>query len=146
MDEGRVKSIDELFDEGAAIDEALKKAVRDALLKHKKLGNPIVVWDGSKVVWIPPEEIDLDDASNEVVVTIHWHGGRHTELRVSRVRSGRYPEDRHPSPVEVIRKLGGQWPDREVAEPRCRRWPTGGARWSGTKSSRAPPALARACG
>lgn len=36
----------------------------------------------------------------------------------------RYPEDRHPSPVEVIRNLGGQWPDRELAvtmnRMRCR--------------------------
>ena len=30
--------------------------------------------------------IDLDDASNEAVVTVHWTGGRHTELRVPRVR------------------------------------------------------------
>ena len=28
---------------------------------------------------------------------------------------GRYPADRHPSPVEVIRKLGGQWPDKDLA-------------------------------
>jgi hypothetical protein len=34
--------------------------------------------------------IDLDDASNEAVVTVHWSGGRHTELHVSRVRCGRY--------------------------------------------------------
>jgi excisionase family DNA binding protein len=59
--------------------------------------------------------IDLDDATNEAVVTIHWTGGRHTEIRVARVRSGRYPADRHPSAVEVVRKLGGQWPDRELA-------------------------------
>jgi DNA invertase Pin-like site-specific DNA recombinase len=59
--------------------------------------------------------IDLDAAANEAVVTVHWNGGRHTELRVSRVRCGRYPADRHPSPVEVIRKLGGQWPDRDLA-------------------------------
>jgi hypothetical protein len=59
--------------------------------------------------------LDLDEASNEAVVTIHWSGGRHTEIRVARVRAGRYPDDRHPSPVEVIRKLGGQWPDRELA-------------------------------
>jgi DNA invertase Pin-like site-specific DNA recombinase len=59
--------------------------------------------------------IDLDDAANEAVVTLHWVGGRHSELRVARVRTGRYPEDRAPSPVEVIRRLGGQWPDRELA-------------------------------
>ena len=68
--------------------------------------------------------IDQAEEANEVVVTIHWTGGRHTEVRVSRIRSGRYPEDRHPSPVEVIRALGGQWPDRELAvtmnRMRCR--------------------------
>jgi len=59
--------------------------------------------------------IDLDEAANEAVVVVHWNGGRHTEIRVARVRGGRYPDDRHPSPVEVIRTLGGQWPDRELA-------------------------------
>lgn len=59
--------------------------------------------------------IDLDEPAHEAVVTIHWTGGRHTEIRVARTRTGRYPDDRHPSPVEVIRKLGGQWPDRELA-------------------------------
>jgi hypothetical protein len=59
--------------------------------------------------------IDLDDAAHEAVVTVHWTGGRHTEIRVARTRTGRYPDDRHPSPVEVIRKLGGQWPDRDLA-------------------------------
>lgn len=59
--------------------------------------------------------IDLDEAANQVVLVIHWTGGRHTELRVARVRTGRYPDDRHPSAVEVLRKLGGHWPDRELA-------------------------------
>jgi hypothetical protein len=59
--------------------------------------------------------IDLDDATNEAVVTIHWTGGRHTEIRVARVRTGRYPAHRHPSPVEVVRKMGGKWPDRDLA-------------------------------
>jgi len=59
--------------------------------------------------------IDLDEASNAAVVTIHWHGGRHTETRVARTSTGRYPADRHPGAVEVMRKLGGQWPDRELA-------------------------------
>jgi DNA invertase Pin-like site-specific DNA recombinase len=68
--------------------------------------------------------IDLDDAAHEAVATIHWIGGRHTEIRIARRRTGRYPEDRHPSAVEVLRKLGGQWPDGELAvtmnRMRCR--------------------------
>ena len=68
--------------------------------------------------------IDICEESNEAVVTLHWHGGRHTEVRVARVRVGRYPEDRHPGAVEVLRTLGGHWPDRELAvtmnRMRCR--------------------------
>jgi hypothetical protein len=59
--------------------------------------------------------VDLDDEAHEAVLLIHWMGGRHTEARVARRRAGGYPEDRSPSAVEVIRKLGGQWPDRELA-------------------------------
>jgi len=59
--------------------------------------------------------LDLDAASNEAVVTVHWVGGRHSEIRVERVRTGRFPKDHYPSPVEVIRRLGGQWPDPELA-------------------------------
>ncbi|MCY4550197.1 MAG: recombinase family protein [Defluviicoccus sp.] len=59
--------------------------------------------------------IDLDDEANEAVVAIHWVGGRHSETRVPRARTGRYPADRRPAAVEVMRKLGGHWPDRELA-------------------------------
>ena len=79
--------------------------------------------------------IDQKDDSNEVVVTIHWAGGRHTEIRVSRIRTGRYPEDLHPSPVEVIRKLGGHWSDRQLAvtmnRMRCKT--TDGASWTAVR-------------
>jgi DNA invertase Pin-like site-specific DNA recombinase len=58
---------------------------------------------------------DLDDATNEAVLLIHWTGGRHTEVRVPRVRTGRYPADRAPTAVDALRKLAGHWPDRELA-------------------------------
>jgi DNA invertase Pin-like site-specific DNA recombinase len=70
-----------------------------------------------RLIHILVQEIvcDLDDASNEAVLLIHWKGGRHSELRVPRVRTGRYPADRVPSAVDTIRKLAGHWPDRELA-------------------------------
>jgi len=43
--------------DGKEIDAALKAAVREAKLQHKRAGNPIAVWRDGKVVWIPPEEI-----------------------------------------------------------------------------------------
>jgi hypothetical protein len=70
-----------------------------------------------RIVRLLIEEIvvDLDDNAHEAVLLIHWIGGRHTEVRVARRRAGGFPEDRSPSAVEVIRRLGGQWPDRELA-------------------------------
>jgi hypothetical protein len=58
---------------------------------------------------------ELDDATNETVLLIHWTGGRHTELRVPRVKTGRYPTNMAPAAVDAIRKLAGHWPDRELA-------------------------------
>ncbi|UIJ91860.1 recombinase family protein (plasmid) [Sinorhizobium meliloti] len=70
-----------------------------------------------RLIHILVQEIicDLDDTTNEAVLLIHWTGGRHTEVRVARVKTGRYPSDMAPPAVEALRKLGGHWPDRELA-------------------------------
>jgi hypothetical protein len=49
------------------------------------------------------------------VLLIHWTGGRHTEVRVPRVKTGRYPGNTGLAAVDAIRKLPGHWPDRELA-------------------------------
>ncbi len=38
---------------------AMRKAVREAVRRHKLLGYPIAVGRDGKVVWIPPEEIEV---------------------------------------------------------------------------------------
>lgn len=48
-----------------AIEAAIQAAVRDALLQHKRLGQPIVIADENQnVVWVPAEEIEIPE-SNE---------------------------------------------------------------------------------
>jgi hypothetical protein len=54
------KSIDELFKDGAAIERAIREGVRAALLRHHKLGQPIVIYRDGKVVHVPPEEIPAE--------------------------------------------------------------------------------------
>jgi hypothetical protein len=56
------KTIQELFIEGTPIDEALRDAVREALLRHKKLGNSIVVWREGRIVHVPADEIEVSPA------------------------------------------------------------------------------------
>jgi hypothetical protein len=43
------------------IEDALGRAVRKALLRHKQAGNPIAVWRDGAVVWIAPEDIPVTE-------------------------------------------------------------------------------------
>ena len=52
-------SISEIIKDKAGIQKALRDGVQDALRTHKLLGQPVVGWRDGKVVWIPPEEIEL---------------------------------------------------------------------------------------
>lgn len=48
------------------IERALRAAVRDALQRHKRDGDPVAVWREGRVVWLPPDEIPtLVDESSE---------------------------------------------------------------------------------
>ena len=46
-------------DYGKEIEGILREAVDHALLRHRKLGNPIAVWKDGKVEIIPPDQIVL---------------------------------------------------------------------------------------
>jgi hypothetical protein len=37
--------------------KAMTVAVREAVLRHKQLGNPVAVWREGRVVWLEPHEI-----------------------------------------------------------------------------------------
>ena len=52
--------VGEVCRQRAAIDKAVADAGRDARLRHKQLGVPIVVWRDGQIVEIPPEEIVVD--------------------------------------------------------------------------------------
>lgn len=46
-----------LTEQGPKIDRVFRKAVR-TLLRHKREGNPVAVWQNEKVVILQPDEID----------------------------------------------------------------------------------------
>jgi hypothetical protein len=39
------------------IEQAVARAVREALVRHKLAGNPVAIWRDGKVVWIEPRDI-----------------------------------------------------------------------------------------
>ena len=63
------KSSGDLFWDEKKVTAALRRAVREALERHRRLGNPVCVWRDGKVVWLSPEELpvyDGEDSSSEV--------------------------------------------------------------------------------
>lgn len=53
--------ISEIFEDKEKITRTLSKAVNEALLQHKKAGNPVVSWKDGKIIWIQPEDIPVED-------------------------------------------------------------------------------------
>jgi hypothetical protein len=44
-----------------AVETAVRESVHDALLMHKRLGNPVASWQNGQIIWIPPDQIRVDD-------------------------------------------------------------------------------------
>jgi DNA invertase Pin-like site-specific DNA recombinase len=118
-----VAELERRIEELSAMSVARPKIDRARLLQ---LAHDLpAVWNASstdtrtkqRLIHILIQEIvcELDDETNEAVLLIHWCGGRHTEVRVARVKTGRYPSDMAPTAVDALRKLAGHWPDRELA-------------------------------
>jgi excisionase family DNA binding protein len=56
-----------------------------------------------------------DASSREIVLTIHWRGGQHSELRVRKPRSGEHECRTSDEAVAVIRSMATRWSDEEIA-------------------------------
>lgn len=62
MDEKQnLDAISTAFADSKLITNAIAKGVRDAMIKHKQAGKPIVVWRDGQTLWIPAEEIQIDE-------------------------------------------------------------------------------------
>ena len=57
MKAAKKSRIGQIFSDGRKIDEALRSAAREAVLRHKRENAPVVVWRDGKAVWIPAREL-----------------------------------------------------------------------------------------
>ena len=58
---------------------------------------------------------NADDETREVVLTIHWRGGQHSELRVRKPRTGEHGRTTAEDALKVVRSMAGRWPDEHIA-------------------------------
>jgi excisionase family DNA binding protein len=59
--------------------------------------------------------VDVDQAANQVVILLHWVGGRHTELRVTKPKTGEHDHRTAAEAVEVVKQMAGQYRDDVIA-------------------------------
>jgi hypothetical protein len=50
-----------VLNDSTMVTKIIQAGIKEALLKHKKLGNSVCEWRDGKVVTIPPEEIPVSD-------------------------------------------------------------------------------------
>lgn len=56
-----------------------------------------------------------DASSREIVLTVHWRGGQHSELRVRKPSSGEHDCRTSEEALAVIRSMATRWSDEDVA-------------------------------
>ena len=78
---------------------------------------------------------DVDDATREVVLTIHWRGGQHSQLRVRKPKSGEHGCRTPDEALAVMRSMATRWSDEDIA---ASLEPDGNAHRSGKNLDRAP--------
>lgn len=59
--------------------------------------------------------VDVDDAVRDVVLTIHWRGGQHSELRVRKPKRGEHGCATADDALAVMRSMAGRWSDEHIA-------------------------------
>jgi excisionase family DNA binding protein len=75
---------------------------------------------------------EYDDSSREIVLTVHWRGGQHSELRVRKPKTGEHDCRTSDEAVAVIRTMATRWSDESIAATLNRmKLPTGqGKTWT----------------
>ena len=80
---------------------------------------------------------DYDDSLREIVLTIHWRGGQHSELRVPKPKSGEHGCRTTDDAIAVIETMATRWSDEDIAATLNRMGlPTGqGKTWTANRVS-----------
>lgn len=58
---------------------------------------------------------NVDDATHEIVLVVHWKGGRHTELRVKKPKTGEHGAKTSDEALAIIGEMAGRWSNGSIA-------------------------------
>ena len=58
---------------------------------------------------------DVDEHAQEIVLIVHWMGGRHSELRVPKPKTGHHGHCTKAEAVDIVRQMAASYADEEIA-------------------------------
>lgn len=58
---------------------------------------------------------DVDETTREVVLTIHWQGGQHSQLRIRKPKTGEHGCSTSDEALAIIRSMICRWSDQDIA-------------------------------
>jgi hypothetical protein len=58
---------------------------------------------------------DYDERSRQIVLTIHWRGGQHSQVRVRKPETGEHACRTSEKAVAVIQSMASRWSDEHIA-------------------------------
>ena len=88
---------------------------------------------------------DIDEATREVVLTIHWRGGQHSRLRVRKPRTGEHNCRTPDEALTVMDRMATRFPDADIAATLNRMGVRTGQARHGRPIASAPSARCMAC-
>jgi hypothetical protein len=86
---------------------------------------------------------NTDDDPREIVLVIHWAGGRHSEVRLPRPKAGDHRHRTGSDAEGVVRRMAGAWPDHDIAASlnRLRLRTEAGNTWTASRVASLPQRL-----
>ena len=118
----RVADLEQKLEASRAISEQSTRVDRQ---RRNGLAQDLrVVWQTTdamafkqRIARILIEEIvaDIDDDKAEIVLLVHWVGGRHSELRIARTRVGEHGNATSKDADALVQSMAGQCPDGQIA-------------------------------
>lgn len=119
----RVRELESKVEQSRQESTATPAVNRDELLR---LADDLPsVWDSplsdsglkQRIIQILIQEIvaDVDEQAQEIVLVIHWVGGRHAEFRVPKSKSGRHSRCTKAEAVDIVRQVAITYTDEEIA-------------------------------
>ena len=58
---------------------------------------------------------DVDETTREVILTIHWQGGQHSQLRIRKPKTGEHGCNTPDEAIAIIRSMATRWSDQDIA-------------------------------